>query len=422
VTAISLAQQVQVPFLAAAIAYYAFVSVVPLLVVGFTVATTLAGEAVATQLLEAVGGVFTPEASDILTTTLLRGAGRGGVTVIGVVLLVWGALRVFIGLDIAFSRAYDAVTPKSLLAQLRNALLVFGGVGLAIGATAGASAAPVLLGLSAPAVFGPVGLLVLLGLVCFPLYYVFPASDVTVTEAVPGAVFAAAGWTLLSVLFGVYVRLAGGFQLYGVLGGVLLLLVWFYFGGAVLLLGAVLNATLAGRFEDRQLQQVPVRRGTQRATMGDAGPTDDDHEHDDERTDTATTQAATGPTSQAQREREVVTRDELRDLQETLEEFEDEIEDRTVHREELERDLKSYVRSRVRRGHATGWGPYLVLLYGTVMTLGAFYFLGGGWAILAMLVVWLSTLGLYTLMILVGVTATAVGLPGRLLGKLRNLR
>jgi Flp pilus assembly protein TadB len=203
--------------------------------------------------------------------------------------------------------------------------------------------------------------------------------------------------------------------------------------------------------------------------MGDAGPTDDDTEYDeststdaeqpeDERTgdqngdttpeETGTEQSSgavdesshgptanqtggsateeTGNTSQttsrAQREREVVTRDELKDLEETLDEFEDEIEGRTVHREELEADLKQYVRTRVRRGHATGWGPYLVLLYGTVMTLGAFYFLGGGWAVLAMLVVWLSTLGLYTLMILVGVTVKAVGLPGRAIGKLRNLR
>jgi len=48
------------------------------------------------------------------------------------------------------------------------------------------------------------------------------------------------------------------------------------------------------------------------------------------------------------------------------------------------------------------------------MTIGAFYFLDGGWAILAMLVIWLSTLGLYTLMVLVGVGVTMAGLPGRL--------
>jgi Flp pilus assembly protein TadB len=111
-------------------------------------------------------------------------------------------------------------------------------------------------------------------------------------------------------------------------------------------------------------------------------------------------------------------REELEGLYDELDRFEEQIEDRTVHREELERDLERYVRSRVRRGKARGWGPYLVLLYGTVMTLGAFRFLSSGWAILAMLVVWLSTLGLYALMLVVGTTVTIAGLPGRLRDRL----
>jgi hypothetical protein len=72
----------------------------------------------------------------------------------------------------------------------------------------------------------------------------------------------------------------------------------------------------------------------------------------------------------------------------------------------------------MRRGHARGWGPYLVLLYGTVMTLGAFYYLAGWVAVAAMLVVWLSTLGLYVVMLVTGalleVTTTAAGLAQRL--------
>jgi hypothetical protein len=252
------------------------------------------------------------------------------------------------------------------------------------------------------------------------LYYVFPDSEVTVREAVPGTLVAAAGWTVLALLFGVYTTYAGGFQLYGVLGGMLLLLLWFYFGAAVLLVGVAVNVVLANGHGDRQLQQVSGRQPTQRATMGEAdGPTDDDTT---ELADDGSASDRREQTSRAQHERQTVTRDELRDLQDQLEEFEAEIEDRTVHREELEQDLKQYVRGRVRRGHATGWGPYLVLLYGTAMTLGAFYFLGGGWAILAMLIVWLSTLGLYTLMVLVGVTVKTVRAPGRVLDKLRSLR
>ena len=122
------------------------------------------------------------------------------------------------------------------------------------------------------------------------------------------------------------------------------------------------------------------------------------------------------------RRADVATLDDLDDLRQEIEAFEEEIEGRTVHKDELESDLKRYVRRRVRRGHARGWGPYLVLLYGTAMTLGGFYFLSGVWAVLAMLVIWLSTLGLYALMVIVGIVTTTVGLPGRILDRLRDLR
>jgi membrane protein len=121
-------------------------------------------------------------------------------------------------------------------------------------------------------------------------------------------------------------------------------------------------------------------------------------------------------------EPESVDYEDLAQVRNELERFEEEIEDRTVHREELETELERYVRGQARRGHARGWGPYLVLLYGTVMTLGAFYFLSGVWAVLAMVVVWLSTLGLYALMVVVGMTATALGVPGKLLDRLREFR
>ncbi|WP_420828704.1 ribonuclease BN [Halomicrobium salinisoli] len=106
-------------------------------------------------------------------------------------------------------------------------------------------------------------------------------------------------------------------------------------------------------------------------------------------------------------------------LRADFEAFREEVEERTLPREEVESDLRKYVRKRMRRGHARGWGPYLVLLYGTAMTLGAFYFLGGGWAILAMVVVWLSTLGLYALMLIVGIGIEVVGLPGKVIDRVR---
>lgn len=107
-------------------------------------------------------------------------------------------------------------------------------------------------------------------------------------------------------------------------------------------------------------------------------------------------------------------------LRDDLTALEERIEGRTVHRDDIEGELRAYVRRRQRRGYARGWGPYLVLLYGTVMTLGAFYYLSGGWAIAAMVILWLSTLGLYTLMIITGVGLSILGIPGRIRDRLRS--
>lgn len=96
----------------------------------------------------------------------------------------------------------------------------------------------------------------------------------------------------------------------------------------------------------------------------------------------------------------------------------DELRDRTIHHSQVERSLRRYVRRRQRR--ATGWGPYIVLLYGTIMTLGAFYYLAGGWAILAMIVIWLSTLGLFTLMVAINLGLSVLGIPRRLLERVRK--
>jgi membrane protein len=435
---VDVVQTRQLTFLAAAIAYYAFLSIVPLLIVSVTVASALAGEAVAARLLESLDEFLTPSAATLIEQTLVSGEGRGGVTVLGLGILLWGGLRVFRGLDIAFSRIYGVKIPKPLPYQVRDALLVLVGIILAIVGTVALSAVLSLIDLPFAGLTGTVGLLVVLTAVFFPMYYIFPGQEIPVREALPGAVVASLGWTALGAGFGLYAANAGSLQLYGVLGGVLLLLVWFYFGGLIILLGAAVNVVRSDRKEDRQLQQGALRENMQRSMTEADGPTDEDTPRDDTDGETERTAAppageppggpdgsdpVDGPTGG--RDPDVsarVTQEDIDQLRRELDEMEDRLETRTVHRDELEADLKQYVRKRARRGHATGWGPYLVLLYGTVMTLGAFYFLSSGFAVLAMFVIWLSTLGLYALMIVVGVTVKGATLPGRLLDAVRNLR
>jgi len=415
---VDVARTEQLGFLAAAIAYYAFISLIPLLLLALATASAVAGEAFASRVLAAVGSILSPDAVALLNTALSADAGRGGATVAGLAVLGWSALRVFRGLDVAFARIYRVDAHRSVFTNIRDAAVALVAIGLAVGAVVVGAAVLPLLGVGATSPLRSVWLAAVLPGVFLPLYYVFPDCRVSVREVLPGAALTGFGWSLLGVVFGVYAANASAFQLYGVIGGVLLVLTWFYAGGLLLLSGAVLNTVLAGR-RDRQLQHDPLRDATN-GMSEDAGQGQDDGEADTG----VGADAAPGDTGGARGDplSEPVDRSELADLRRRLEEFEEEIEDRTVHREELESDLRAYVRRRQRRGHARGWGPYLVLLYGTVMTLGAFVLLQGVWAVLAMVVVWLSTLGLYALMVVVGLTVTAAGVPGRLRDAVREFR
>ncbi|MFC7113867.1 YihY/virulence factor BrkB family protein [Natronoarchaeum sp. GCM10025703] len=139
----------------------------------------------------------------------------------------------------------------------------------------------------------------------YPMYFVMPDPSLDPIDAVPGTVIAAVGWIVLGVGFQLYTAFAGNFAAYGVIGGVLLLLTWLYFGALIVMVGAVVNAVFSGHIDeqaasgevdvgqaqeeepeestdkqpeqDRQLQRGGVRRVTQSEAMTDDEPS----EHDD---------------------------------------------------------------------------------------------------------------------------------------------
>ncbi|GAB7009503.1 YihY/virulence factor BrkB family protein [Halorubrum trueperi] len=393
----------QVTFLAAAIAYYAFVSLIPALLLLVVVASTVFGETIAGELVAATGEFLTPAGEEAVAAAVSSAGGRTGASVLGVAVLLWSTLKVFRGLDTAFADLYGVADPPDFLKQVVDAASVVLAVGVGIGVMvaigaflAAADAVP------AVEVASVLALPVFLTVVFLPMYYLLPRPTIPVGEALPGAAFAATGWTLLQAGFQVYAASAGQYQVYGVIGGILLLVTWLYVAAVVVVVGGVINVVLAGRdAPDRQLQHGrgrPTDMNGESDGAGDAG--------DEERPQGAPDVAA--------------IQEDLSRLRAEFDEFEDDVERRTVDKPAVESELKRYVRSRMRRGHARGWGPYLVLLYGTVLTLGAFSMLDGLYAIAAMLILGLSTLGLYTLFIIVGIGLNLLETPGKALDYARG--
>lgn len=87
----------------------------------------------------------------------------------------------------------------------------------------------------------------------FLLFYrIMPNRKLSWRDAVPGSMFATAGWIASSLLFSFYVNQFGNYaKTYGSLGGIVVLLVWLYWSSIILLMGGEINATVHFRRESR---------------------------------------------------------------------------------------------------------------------------------------------------------------------------
>ena len=432
-----------VTFLAAGLSYYVLVSLVPLFTLGLVVATVVGGAEFAARVLSVAETYLLPTGSGLVAAALENRTGQGTLSVVSLAITAWGALKLFRGIDVAFSRIYD-YRPSPILRQLSDGVLALVTLGVAAAGVAAVTAAIAVTDLPFVEVVGPLVLVSFLVVAFLPLYSVIPDVSVPVRQALPGAVLAAGGWAVLGAGFGVYARVSTGVA--GALGGVLLLVTWFYLSGVLVLTGAALNAVLAGgsgatappahdagghspdgaaadarRDRDRQVQQPRIRQPDRTMSAEDATTPEDDADG----VGPAEGAPADGETELDPRGAPDIEQLDRRveELRSELESFEAEVDDRTVDRPTLKADLERYVRGRLRRGKARGWGPYLVLLYGTAATISAFYFLDDDLlAVVAMVIIYLSTLGLYALFVVFGVGLNALGVPGRVVDWIRDRR
>ncbi|WP_191566249.1 YihY/virulence factor BrkB family protein [Metabacillus idriensis] len=89
---------------------------------------------------------------------------------------------------------------------------------------------------------------IILFIVFTALYFFAPNKHLRLKDAVPGAVFATLGWALVSLAFSYYVSSFGHYSAaYGSLGRIIVLMIWFYLTGMIIMIGGELNAIVYKR-------------------------------------------------------------------------------------------------------------------------------------------------------------------------------
>ncbi|MFD1706041.1 YihY/virulence factor BrkB family protein [Siminovitchia sediminis] len=74
------------------------------------------------------------------------------------------------------------------------------------------------------------------------IYTIVPSGKISVSSVLPGTVFSTIAWQAASLGFSTYVAYINYSQLYGQLGSMVVLMIWFYLTAAVLLIGGLINA------------------------------------------------------------------------------------------------------------------------------------------------------------------------------------
>lgn len=214
------------------------------------------------QMNETIVQLFPDQVSEPLTTILDGMRDNAGIAgIIGIALLLWNGSGFFANMQTVFNKAYHVEDRGFVKARLVAVAMLFIAGGLMVLSILANSAGSILAGFGediASVVPGnlPVGgaLAFIIGwavsigiavLVFLVLYKVLPNKPQTWKQALPGAGLTAFLFLLILQLFPLYLTFFGErFESYAVLGVVLLLMIWSYFLGIALVIGAELNAYL----------------------------------------------------------------------------------------------------------------------------------------------------------------------------------
>jgi len=236
-------------FLSQAIAFNALFAIFPLLVLVLTAASLIFPNAERQVL--TFFDTFAPALHDTVAANVQTYVyGRGLSSIIALVVVVWAAKNLFMGLAYALNRALAVPKSRPLLHDMLLSIIMLPLTGIimivAIGMPVVVSVVFSTAHVTDPRNFSQIlayliSMALVFVIVVF-LYTFLPNRRVRWQFAVPGASFVSLMWPAVQFAFAFYTVHVDFTHVYGALSAPLVLLLWFYLIGVIFLFGAELSA------------------------------------------------------------------------------------------------------------------------------------------------------------------------------------
>lgn len=241
---------------AAKVAYFFFLSLPPLVMALFAMAGIFGGDDTADWLATRLRGMLPAEAEALVggfVDEVVRQSHPGPLSV-GLLLALWAASNVFMALEDTLNAVYHIREKRGFV---RRRMVVLATL-VAVGVLFGAGSAVLLAGPALSRAMGlgavgdtlwdigqwPLSFALIVG-AFWVIYYVLPMRDQRRCRAVllRSSAISAALWLLATLAFRVYIANFGSYSAtYGLLGTVIVLLLWMYVTSLVILLGGEISA------------------------------------------------------------------------------------------------------------------------------------------------------------------------------------
>jgi membrane protein len=246
--------------LAAQQAYYFFFALFPALLALISFASFFPITNLSDEVVKLLGRVAPEEMMSLIRDQMgkISGDNAGGLLTIAFLFTLWSSSGAVVSMCSTLNAAYDITEARPwwkvrLIAiglTIGLAIFILASMTLVIGGPALAQKVAEMAGLGSafvwtwnilqwPLVFALVATAIAI------LYYFAPDAEQDWVWITPGSVLATLLWVIASLAVSYYVKNFGSYTAtYGVIGGVMVLMLWFYVSGIAILVGAELNAEI----------------------------------------------------------------------------------------------------------------------------------------------------------------------------------